>query len=210
MLAAYAAAGAIVAHRVRSHLRAHAVRAPLAASDLGNAALWPVVVAREMVSPGNGAFERPLVPIAEFLAQQTPDMRHAWGRVLDVFVTEQNRFAGACPHVADAILMVNVNECSLPDKCRPRDFAYSLPYARPQVIVFHARSHRMPQSNLVALMRHELGHLCDPVPYVPNTGREQAADDIAEAITGERIYYDGMALQTLEPGEYPRPLWLHR
>jgi len=206
---AYATAGAIVAHRARAHLRAQGLSAPPAGCDLSNATLWPIVLVRDVFDPGGGGFMRALVPVDQLIAAQRPDVQHAWVRVRDVFLGERYRFARVYPHVANAELLINLNACSLPDKCRVRDFAYSLPLLRPQAIVFQARAVCMADTNLIALMRHEFGHLCDPTPYVENTGQEQLADDIAEAVTGQRIYYDEIALQTLEPGTYPRPLHLH-
>ena len=61
---------------------------------------------------------------------------------------------------------------------------------------------------IVALMRHEIGHLCDP--FVESEGREQRADDIAELVFGDKIRYSGPhKLQTIGSGEYPRPKELH-
>lgn len=169
-----------------------------------------MVLVRDAFYPGSGGFARALVPIDQLIAAQRPDVQRAWFRVRDVFLTERARFAQVYPHVANAELLINLNSCSLPDKCRPRDFAYSLPWNQPQLIVFQSRAVCMADTNLIALMRHEFGHLCDPVPYRENSGREQIADDIAEAVTGQRIYYDDIDLQTLDSGTYPRPAHLHR
>jgi hypothetical protein len=62
--------------------------------------------------------------------------------------------------------------------------------------------------NLVAVLRHELGHLADV--HRDRDGSERRADRVAEEATGERIYYDARDVQTTKPGTWPRPKHLHR
>ena len=62
--------------------------------------------------------------------------------------------------------------------------------------------------SIIALMRHEIGHLADT--YRDTPGAEQRADDIAELVFGDRINYSGPhKIQTIGNGEYPRPKELH-
>lgn len=64
------------------------------------------------------------------------------------------------------------------------------------------------RNNIVALLRHEIGHLCDPFYLTKHA--EQRADDIAYLVTGQKINYSGPHLiQTIGPGIYPRPKILH-
>ena len=61
---------------------------------------------------------------------------------------------------------------------------------------------------IIALFRHEIGHLCDP--FVESDKKEQRADDIAELVFGDKIKYSGpYKIQTIGEGEYPRPDNLH-
>lgn len=61
---------------------------------------------------------------------------------------------------------------------------------------------------IIALFRHEIGHLCDP--FVDSDIKEQRADDIAEFVFGDKIKYSGPhKMQTIGNGEYPRPKELH-
>ncbi len=63
-------------------------------------------------------------------------------------------------------------------------------------------------NSIIALMRHEIAHLCDP--YIDSIGKEQRADDIAELVFGDKIRYSGPhLLQTIGDGKYPRPEVLH-
>ncbi len=63
-------------------------------------------------------------------------------------------------------------------------------------------------NTFLGLVRHEIGHLCDP--FLGTSLCEQRADDIAELVTGNRISYSGPhRIQTIGDGEYPRPKTLH-
>lgn len=71
------------------------------------------------------------------------------------------------------------------------------------------RSINFSRNAVIALMRHEIAHLCDP--FVNSPGKEQRADDIAELVFGDKIKYSGpYLLQTIGDGEYPRPSILHQ
>lgn len=131
-------------------------------------------------------------------------------RLLAVFEETRDLFARVCPSIARAVLVVVDGPCTMPGRCAFRDMAYALPDEDPPAVVVLRRLADLPDANVVGLMLHEFGHLCDVEPYVLNTGREQAADDIVEAITGRRVFYDDGDVQTISPGKYPRPAHLHR
>jgi hypothetical protein len=64
------------------------------------------------------------------------------------------------------------------------------------------------EESITALIRHEIGHLCDI--YRDSSKKEQRADDIAELVFGDKIRYSGpYKIQTIGNGEYPRPKELH-
>lgn len=66
----------------------------------------------------------------------------------------------------------------------------------------------MPRTNLVGLIRHELGHLADT--HVRQSGSERRADAIAKKVTGQAIRYDRDDIQTVGSGVSPRPRRLPR
>lgn len=75
-------------------------------------------------------------------------------------------------------------------------------------INFCARVLDFSENTVTALMRHEIGHLCDT--FRDTEGKEQRADDIAELVFGDKIRYSGPhKLQTIGEGQYPRPKELH-
>ena len=64
------------------------------------------------------------------------------------------------------------------------------------------------KNTFLGLIRHEIGHLCDP--FAGTEGCEQRADDIAAFVTGDKIRYSGPhILQTIGSGMYPRPSTIH-
>jgi len=91
-----------------------------------------------------------------------------------------------------------------------RDMAYAVCEYFPQYIMLSTRILHFPFENILGTLLHEMGHLADLSCYQPGTGKEQLADDLAEYVTGYRIYYDGNDIQTVTPARYPRPLYLHR
>lgn len=120
---------------------------------------------------------------------------------LALFARERARFARACPWVSGAALAIADRACTSPRHCRRRDLAYA--DVDTGVVTLLARALALPRANVVALLRHELGHLCDP--DVDRPGAEQRADDIAEAVAGRRVAYDAADVQTTGRGAYPRP-----
>jgi hypothetical protein len=126
-------------------------------------------------------------------------------RLVTLFRRERARFARAYPRVEHAGLGIDDARCSPGGHCRRRDVAWA--DRRTRTVWLLARALALPPANLVALVRHELGHLADPTPGRP--GAEARADRIAWEVTGVRIRYDGGALQTTGRGG-PRPRWLHR
>lgn len=124
-----------------------------------------------------------------------------------MFRRERAKFAKHYPDVAIAGLCMDSRRCSPRSPCRVRDVAWcSLDTG---IITLVDRVLGLPRANIVALIRHELGHLADPTPNKP--GAEARADRIAYEVTGQRIRYDGHDLQTTSPkGRKTRPKHLHQ
>ena len=122
-----------------------------------------------------------------------------------LFRRERARFGRRYPRVAGVGLVLDDAPCTPGSRCRRRDVAWA--DLRTRTVFLLTRGLRLPRANVVALVRHELGHLADPTPGCP--GAEGRADRIAWEVTGVRIRYDGGALQTTGRGG-PRPRWLHR
>lgn len=120
-----------------------------------------------------------------------------------VFERELPRFVAAYPHLARTRCILTVT----PRGRNPRSYAWSYP-SRLE-IWFVEKVLELPEANIVALVRHELGHLAEPGTGSKLTS-EQHADDVAEKVTGERIHYDENDVQTTGPGVYPRPKYLPR
>jgi hypothetical protein len=123
-----------------------------------------------------------------------------------LFRRERARFAAHYPWVTHASLLLVTGGCVEPGRCAYRDLAYADTDALEVVLL--ERALRLSRSNVLGLVRHELGHLSDALVDAP--GREQRADDIAERVTGRRIAYDRRLVQTTGRGTYPRPKRLHR
>lgn len=131
--------------------------------------------------------------------------------LLALFRRERQSFAHVFPfaRVASARLVIVETRCPNPP-CEERDYACaeSGPESVPGEITMTRRALRLPRSNVVGLIRHELGHLAD---QSSRRGAEQRADDIAEQVTGVRIRYDRRDLQTTHnSGRWPRPKHLHQ
>jgi hypothetical protein len=127
-----------------------------------------------------------------------------------VFVRERAMFASHYPlytKIARTELKLISGPCTQPGWCAYRDFAYAVPFDEKPEIVINVRLLTFPIENILGVLRHELGHICDP--NVSARGREQVADDIAEIVTGRKISYDKDAIQTIGAGTYPRPKYLH-
>lgn len=121
-----------------------------------------------------------------------------------LFNREKERFSDFFP-VHDLSLKVH-NLFNTPGCSSYRDIAWADPNSRTvnickRVLDFH-------NNNIIALIRHEISHLCDP--FCQTERAEQRADDIAYLVTGHRINYSGPYLiQTVSPGIHPRPKQLH-
>lgn len=127
---------------------------------------------------------------------------------LALFAQQRALFSRWYPRAAATQLELSLEPCIKPDYCSNRDFAYA-EHDR-NVITFQVRFLAYPVDNQAALLRHELGHIVDSIPYVINTGGEQRADDIAERVTHQKIRYTTDTwLQTIGPGLYPRPAGIH-
>lgn len=63
---------------------------------------------------------------------------------------------------------------------------------------------REPDAVIDALLRHEIAHALLSYERRPHH-TEQMADDLAEKLWGDRIYYDDRNVQTLARGTWPRP-----
>lgn len=126
-----------------------------------------------------------------------------------MYARERARYARTYPHLARVPLAIVEAPCG-PGRARScpwRSVAWATVEGDRSVSIL-ARALTLPRANLVALVRHELGHLADDRPFA--AWSEQRADDIAERVTGEKIRYDARDLQTVGPGRWPRPLHLHR
>lgn len=133
-----------------------------------------------------------------------------------VFERERRRFAAVYPHVASAALEISDSLCNKPGPCARRDIAFASWFRGPrgkktrQKITLVRRALSMPHDNIVAVLRHELGHLCDPRAGDRGPGSEARADLIAEQVGGQHLNYDRDDLQTVGPGRPDRPKHLHQ
>lgn len=117
-----------------------------------------------------------------------------------IFREERRRFAAVYPHVAKATLEIVNAQCLGDGTCERRDLARCYP---PTGEVQLLRRALTSEARVRGLLWHELAHACDR-SWTRN-GREQRADDIAEQVTGHRVYYDADDVQTTRRGVYPRP-----
>jgi len=76
-------------------------------------------------------------------------------------------------------------------------------------VIVAAKIENEPDAVIEALLRHELAHgillFCGHADH-----SERDADELAEAIWGDRLNYDARDVQTLAPGKWPRPGHLHQ
>lgn len=138
----------------------------------------------------------------------------------DLFAREVARFAAHYPFVDGATLILVDREVS-PYGRAWRDVAWAnwrmsplepggLDSAR---VNFLRRALALPRKNLIALIRHELGHLCDVRRSEPGPGAEARADRIAARVGGAPIRYDANDLQTISTAKgtrATRPAHLHQ
>jgi hypothetical protein len=105
------------------------------------------------------------------------------------------------------ILLSLGSQSEFPNK---RDFAYStMRNSHCGIVVFSPLFWKENKKTIIAIFRHELAHI-----IYNSEGdfehSEQDADDLAEDIWGDRIYYDDDDIQTLNIGKYPRPEHLNK
>lgn len=126
--------------------------------------------------------------------------------LMALFVAERACFAtlDPRPHVARAELRVVDRACG-PSRCGFRDVAWAQrevgKWGRVSIL---SRALALPRENLIAILRHELGHLVDPGEWTD--GAEATADALAARVGGVPIRYDEMDLQTIDSrGRLGRP-----
>jgi len=124
-----------------------------------------------------------------------------------LFVAERARFARWYPVCAGAWLSLTDAPCPLPP-CAGRD--YGVANLETLEICLTFRVLTLPRENVVAIVRHELGHIADPTPNARNA--ERRADRIAARVGGQMIRYDADMVQTIDPAApyRVRPASLHR
>lgn len=90
-----------------------------------------------------------------------------------------------------------------------RDFAYACQGEDETIYIVVAPDfHRQSRDRIEAILRHEFGHVLQLARGFGFAERE--ADQIAERLWGDTIYYDDEDVQTLIPGVTPRPRHLHQ
>lgn len=123
-----------------------------------------------------------------------------------LFYQQCDRFHEAFPHLEPVRLQVVNAPCPVTETCEAR--AHGVYVLEEHCIIFAEKTLWLPLENVLGLVYHELGHASDL--HIERAGAEQRADDLAEHATGYQIHYDSADLQTVGPGRYPRPLYLHR
>ena len=126
-------------------------------------------------------------------------------RARAIFREERKRFAAVFPRLARATLTIVDALCLEGGECEARDLARCFVA---DIEIELLRRALTSEARVRGLLRHELSHAADLRVLEP--GREQRADDIAERVTGERVYYDRDDVQTTRHGTYPRPKRLRR
>jgi hypothetical protein len=106
-------------------------------------------------------------------------------------------------------LRVAIYEAPAHDFPKARDFAYchTEPERGTWVIGTAPKMDKQPIERIVALLMHEIAHaeLMDRGDY---NHTECAADQTAERLFSAKIYYDSEDVQTVKPGQRPRPPYL--
>ena len=150
--------------------------------------------------------------------RENPPRRVSEREAFELFMEERVRFARVYPSVSEASFELSPSRCNRDSgRCRERDVAHCAWRQKGrsggkthQRVVLVRRALSLPRENLVAVIRHELGHLADPRASEPGPGGEARADRIAEAVGGQPIRYDRIDLQTVGPGRRRRPAHLHQ
>jgi hypothetical protein len=125
----------------------------------------------------------------------------------DLYLRERRAFAARFPRVVNVGLGLTSARYTPGSPRGFRDVAWCEPSRG--MIWFCERALRdMSRANLVALIRHELGHCADPALW--RKGREKRADVYARAARGAPIRYDARDVQTLGRGIVVRPAYLHQ
>lgn len=88
-----------------------------------------------------------------------------------------------------------------------RDYAYSMKSDGKFYIIFAPKMRKALRNRTRAILRHEIAHIIYMMQG-NDSHTEQDADNLAERIWGDRIYYDSEDIQTLDIGRYPRPAYL--
>lgn len=124
-------------------------------------------------------------------------------RLTAMFLRERRRFARFFPHAGAATLHLKRFKRHAERDCAMAEVGV----ARPRIYLHTDVVEGLDPSQCVALVRHELAHVCDP------EGDERETDALAESIGGAPIYYGLDDIQTTRwvPGALrPRPRRLPR
>lgn len=123
-----------------------------------------------------------------------------------VFDRQRAAFASLFPPAAATRLHIVRRACPDAGKpCAGRDLAWMIDGD----VYLLARALERGRNVVGALLAHELGHVVDASRWLP--GSEQRADDFAALILGRPVRYTARdSVQTFGPGQWPRPLHLHR
>jgi hypothetical protein len=120
-----------------------------------------------------------------------------------IFYDERDAFAEAIPRAARARLHIRKR----PAGAAPRDFAYCDTWSNGDIdVTLFEEMCRLPLLCVLGVIRHELGHVCDPIEDSECDG-EARADEIAELVTGTPIRYTAAGVQTIGRGG-ERPSWI--
>jgi hypothetical protein len=121
-------------------------------------------------------------------------MTHA--RLVALFLRERAKFG---PRAARTGLRLQIDR---PKRAKDRDQAFVKRIGEGWRMTFYASALELPENNIIGLLRHEFGHVVRP------EASEREVDLIAEQVTGTPINYDARGIQTIGPGEHPRPAHL--
>ena len=103
----------------------------------------------------------------------------------------------------------DVLDCHFPVKCvidhkkrYPKNRNYAMTSG--DIVFLSPKIFKADENRVQALLRHELGHAVLMQAGL-HDHTETQVDALAEALFGDRIYYDEEDIQTLALGKYPRP-----